>query len=84
MGRIPGFSQHIFPTPSLPYLNLVATLGLVLFMFLVGLEVDLRIMKRTLKVSGCISLVGMAVPFALGAALSRGIYDHLVDKSKVR
>ena len=33
-GRIPHFSQHIFPTESLPFLNLVSTLGLILFLFL--------------------------------------------------
>lgn len=37
-GRIPGFTDHIFPETSLPFLNLVSELGLVLFLFLVGLE----------------------------------------------
>lgn len=41
-GRIPGFSKAIFPTQSLSYLNLVSTIGLVLFLFLVGLEVSSR------------------------------------------
>ena len=34
-GRIPGFSEHIFPTDSVPYLSLVANIGLCLFLFLV-------------------------------------------------
>jgi Kef-type K+ transport system membrane component KefB len=42
MGRIPGFSDAIFPAASIPNLNLIANLGLVLFLFLVGLEVDMR------------------------------------------
>ncbi|KAK0315356.1 hypothetical protein LTR01_000654 [Friedmanniomyces endolithicus] len=42
MGRIPGFTNAIFPTPAMPGLSLVANLGLILFLFLVGLEVDLR------------------------------------------
>ena len=36
LGRIPGFSKHIFPPQSRPYLTLTADIGLVLFLFLVG------------------------------------------------
>jgi hypothetical protein len=45
MGRIPGFTNAIFPTQSISYLNLIATIGLILFLFLVGLEVDLGVMR---------------------------------------
>lgn len=37
--RIPGFQTNIFPTNSMPILNNVANLGLILFLFLTGLEV---------------------------------------------
>lgn len=83
MGRIPHFTDHIFPTSSLPFLNLVATLGLVLFLFLVGLEVDLRMVRRSWKVSSAISLIGMIIPFGLGAAVSKGIYDEFIDHEAV-
>ncbi|PWN47475.1 hypothetical protein IE53DRAFT_248687 [Violaceomyces palustris] len=83
MGRIPHFSQHIFPPTSLPYLNLVSTLGLVLFLFLVGLEVDLRVVKRCAKESTLISVAGMVLPFGLGAAVSVGIYNDLINKENV-
>ncbi|KAL0090006.1 hypothetical protein J3Q64DRAFT_1727882, partial [Phycomyces blakesleeanus] len=46
MGRIPGFKDAIFPTASLPFINLIATIGLVFFLFQVGLEVDLRVVRR--------------------------------------
>jgi hypothetical protein len=46
MGRIPGFSAQIFPAPTLPYLNLVATIGLVLFLFLVGMECVVSLCPR--------------------------------------
>lgn len=39
-GRIPGFTEHIFPSESLPYLSLVANIGLCLFLFIVGLEIN--------------------------------------------
>lgn len=83
MGRIPGFTEHIFPTVSLSYLNLVATIGLVLFLFIVGLEVDLRSVTKNIKASVTVSVIGMIVPFALGAAISRGIYDNFIDANAV-
>jgi len=39
MMRIPGFQNAIFPTAAMPVLNNVANLGLILFLFLTGLEV---------------------------------------------
>jgi len=38
MGNIPGWLPHVFPEHSLPFLTLVANIGLILYMFLVGLE----------------------------------------------
>ncbi|KAI8389338.1 Sodium/hydrogen exchanger family-domain-containing protein [Blakeslea trispora] len=74
LGRIPNFRETIFPKASLPFLNLVATMGLVFFLFQVGLEVDLRIVKRDWKKSFSIALAGMALPFGLGCAVSVGLY----------
>jgi Kef-type K+ transport system membrane component KefB len=74
MGRIPHFQETIFPSNSLPFLNLVATFGLVFFLFQVGLEVDLRIVKKDWKQSLSIAVAGMALPFGLGAAVSVGLY----------
>lgn len=81
MGRIPHFRETIFPAVSLPYLNLVATIGLIFFLFQVGLEVDLRIVKRDWKQSVSIAFAGMALPFGLGAAVSVGLYKLQDDSS---
>jgi Kef-type K+ transport system membrane component KefB len=75
MGRIPNFTNTIFPTAAMPNLTLVANLGLVFFLFLVGLEVDLRIMFRNARVALCVSVVGMILPFGLGCAIAVGIYN---------
>ncbi|GAA6056311.1 hypothetical protein NBRC10513_005620 [Rhodotorula toruloides] len=83
MGRIPGFTSTIFPAQSVPFINLVANLGLVLFLFLVGIEVDFSLFRRNVKLSTSISFVGLVVPFALGAAISKGIYERFIDDSKV-
>lgn len=74
MGRIPHFQETVFPSASLPFLNLIATLGLVFFLFQVGLEVDLRVIKRDWHKSVSIAVVSMALPFGLGCAVSVGLY----------
>lgn len=67
-GRIPGFTQHIFPEDSRPYLSLTANIGLCLFLFLVGLEIDTDIIRRNARLSVTIALAGMCLPF--------GAYHH--------
>ncbi|GAB1214229.1 hypothetical protein ATERTT37_003390 [Aspergillus terreus] len=75
LGRIPGFTEAIFPTASLPNLNLVANLGLVLFLFLVGLETDLRFLVSNWRVAASVSAAGMILPFGFGCAISYGLYN---------
>jgi len=76
MGRIPGFTTAIFPAAAMPNLNLVANLGLVLFLFFVGLEVDLRFLVSNWKVALSVGLAGMALPFGLGCAIAWGLYHQ--------
>ncbi|KAJ5372977.1 Cation/H+ exchanger [Penicillium concentricum] len=76
MGRIPGFTDAIFPTASIPSLNVVANLGLVLFLFLVGLETDLRFLISNWRVALSVSAAGMILPFGLGCAISYGLYHE--------
>ncbi|KAJ5542839.1 hypothetical protein N7535_005263 [Penicillium sp. DV-2018c] len=76
MGRIPGFTNAIFPADSIPSLNVVANLGLVLFLFLVGLETDLRFLVSNWRVALSVSAAGMILPFALGSAISYGLYHE--------
>lgn len=75
-GRIPGFSNAIFPKDSIPTLSLVANLGLILFLFLVGLETDLRILLSHWKVALSVGAAGMALPFSLGCAIAYGLYHQ--------
>lgn len=79
MGRIPGFTQHIFPTPSMPPFSLAANLGLVLYLFLVGLEVDLRLLNRNWRAALSVGALGMILPFGLGAAIAHGLYNQFRD-----
>ncbi|KAF7352309.1 K(+)/H(+) antiporter 1 [Mycena venus] len=81
MGHIPGFSNAIFPTNGMPMLTLTANIGLVLFLFLVGLEIDLRLLKRNVRASTAISVAGLIVPLGLGAALGVGVYREFISST---
>lgn len=63
----------------MPLLNLTATIGLVLFLFLVGLEIDTRLIKRNIRASATISIAGLLIPLGLGAALGVGVYREFID-----
>lgn len=60
----------------MPVLSMAANLGLILFLFLVGLEVDMRVLLRNWKTAVSVSAVGMILPFGLGAALAHGLYNQ--------
>jgi len=80
MGRIPGFRNAIFPDVAMPELNLVANLGLVLFLFIIGLEVDLRFLVSNWKVVLSVGMFSMAIPFGLGCAIAVGLYNQFKDE----
>lgn len=80
MGRIPGFTTSIFPVAANANLTLVANLGLVLFLFLVGLEVDLRYLVSNWRIAISVGLACMAVPFGLGCAIAWGLYNSFKDE----
>lgn len=74
MGRIPGFTQAIFPTQSMPVFSLAANIGLIFYLFLVGLEIDLRFLIKNWRIAASVVSLDMAVPFGMGYAIAYGIY----------
>ena len=85
MGHIPGFTNAIFPSGtlnnSIAMINLTSTIGLVFFLFLVGLEIDVAIIKKNVRTSMAISAVGLVIPLGCGAGLGAAIYHQFVDPS---
>jgi len=76
MGRIPGFRAAIFPAESIPFLTLVANFGLILYLFLIGLETNVRFLASNWRVATSVAFGGMALPFGLGCALAWGVYNE--------
>ncbi|GAA5934512.1 hypothetical protein JCM3775_000377 [Rhodotorula graminis] len=77
-GRVPGFTDNIFPPESISYLTLISNLGLVLFLFCVGTDVDFSLLRRNAKPTIAVSTAGLLVPFALGCGVSFGLYDAFI------
>ena len=61
-GYIPGWLDNVFPPSSLPGLTLIANLGLILFMFLIGMELDPVTLFKGSKQSILISFSGILFP----------------------
>src|SRR5687768_10661878 len=77
LGLFPGdLDGLLFPADIRPYLNVLAQLGIVLFMFLVGLEVDLSFIKGREKVAVSVSVVSILLPFGLGWLLATYLYSR--------
>ncbi len=75
----PDFSRALFPPESLGLLNLMSQIGLILFMFLVGLEFDAKLLRGRGRTSVVISHTSIVVPFTLGALLALYLYPRLAD-----
>ena len=66
----PEFSLVLFPVGSLENLNVLSQIGLILFMFIVGMELDLSVLKNRAKEAIVISQFSIIFPFALGMVLA--------------
>ncbi|MDP2385740.1 MAG: cation:proton antiporter [Bacteroidota bacterium] len=70
----PEFSLFLFPKNSLPNLQFFSQIGLILFMFIVGMELDLKILKKKAHEAFIISHASIIFPFALGIGLAYFMY----------
>jgi Kef-type K+ transport system membrane component KefB len=73
----PQMSSFLFPAPSLPTLGVLSQIGVVLFMFIVGMEVDLEHLREKASSAIMVSHASIVVPFLLGAALSLTLFSTL-------
>lgn len=72
----PEFSGFLFPKQSLGNLQFLSQIGLILFMFVVGMELDLKVLKKKAHEAIVISHASIIFPFTLGIGLAYFVYQH--------
>jgi Kef-type K+ transport system membrane component KefB len=73
--HFPEFSAALFPVQSLGNLQFLSQIGLILFMFVIGMELDLKVLKNKAHEAVVISHASIIIPFALGMTLAYFIYQ---------
>jgi len=76
----PQVTAALFPTTVIPLLGVVAQLGVLLFMFLVGLELNTNVLREQPHATVAISHASILAPFLLGAALALALYPTLSSR----
>ena len=76
----PDMKDALFPLESLGNLQMLSQVGLILFMFVIGMELDLKALKNKANEAVVISHASIVIPFALGIGLSYLIYPNFVPK----
>jgi Kef-type K+ transport system membrane component KefB len=72
----PSVSEFIFRPASLPNLNFLSQLGLILFMFIIGLELDVQLLKHRAHTAVVVSHASIIIPFTMGVSLAYFLYTQ--------
>lgn len=72
----PSFSAFLFAKDSLPHLQTLSQIGLILFMFIIGMELDLKNLAKTAKEAIVISHASIVFPYFLGVVLAYFLYKN--------
>ena len=78
LGRLsPEAAAFLLPADAAPFLGVIAQIGVILYMFLIGLELDLGVLRARLSMTIVVSQASIVVPFALGGALALVLFESL-------
>jgi len=77
----PSISASLFAPSSLGYLNALSQVGIVIYMFIVGLDLNVRAVREQSRAAIVTSQVSIIVPFLLGAALAFPLHARLSNAS---
>ena len=72
----PGLQSAIFPRASMGIIYAASQVGLALYMFLIGVEFDVDLIRRRLRSAASVSLAGIVTPFALGGLIALLIAEN--------
>jgi Kef-type K+ transport system membrane component KefB len=72
----PEISTFVFPAESLPNLQFLSQVGLILFMFVIGMELDLKVLRHQAHDAVVISHASIIIPYFLGMGLAYYLYDE--------
>jgi Kef-type K+ transport system membrane component KefB len=72
----PGTSAFLFPAPSMPILQLLSQIGVLLFMFVVGVELEPAYLRGRAHAAIAVSHFSIIIPFTLGVALSLALHPR--------
>ncbi|GHO60138.1 cation:proton antiporter [Ktedonobacter robiniae] len=75
-GIFPGVEALLFPTATLPMLQTLGDIGLILYMFSLGTRLDVQLMLRHSKQAAIVSACGILLPFASGSILAYFLYPY--------
>lgn len=73
----PEGQTFLFPESVHPFIQVLAQVGAILYMFMVGLEMDTRPLKRDTQTTVAIAHASIVAPFLLGALLALWVYPRL-------
>lgn len=78
LGRVaPQVYSFLLPASAAPFLGLIAQIGVIFYMFIVGLELDLKVLRKSGHATLAISHASIIVPFLLGSALALFIFKEM-------
>ena len=81
LGRFfPGAFAYVFPSGSVPVLTALSQVGLLLFMFVVGLEVDFKRILQRRRLVVLTSNASILLPLILGIGLATALYPELTGE----
>jgi Kef-type K+ transport system membrane component KefB len=84
LGQVsPGASHYLFPLQMTSDLSSIANIGVILYMFLVGVELDTSLLRERTHASVATSHASIVVPFLLGSAVALWLYP-MYSTSDVR
>ncbi|MEA2298429.1 MAG: hypothetical protein QOF77_1365 [Solirubrobacteraceae bacterium] len=78
----PGVEIALFPSDIIPYIGVAANLGLIFYMFLVGLELDATQLRGRVKLALAISNTGLLVPLSIGLLAAIPLFSLLAPDTK--